>query len=81
MKKSGPNCERCMGIQLWPENHDAMDIYLTVREFGKVTFEALHRAKGDFQVEGVDLWRKLSLIHRKFEEVRAQRMQQQKDKK
>lgn len=69
-----------MGIQLLPENHEAMDIYLTVHCFGRVTFEAIDRALSRFKIGGVAILKSINLIHQQFEEVAASKKQQQKGK-
>lgn len=73
-------CERCMGIALQPCNHDAIEVYQTVRLLGPVTFEGIDRALQRFGISGVGILEKIHIIHGEFKAVENFRRQQAANK-
>lgn len=69
-----------MGVQLFEENYEAIEIYQLVKKFGNVSFESLDRAADKLGVTGVDIFHKLYLTHIQFMEVLSNRRQQEINK-
>jgi hypothetical protein len=78
--KSGTPCDKCLGMELWPANHDPIEIYQSVRILGKVTFEGIDRALERFEISGVEVIGKIHIVHAEFRDVEFARRQQATNK-